>query len=227
VGEDEGVQRPWVVASAAVSLDGFLDDAGPARLLLSNAADFDRVDAVRASVDAILVGAGTVRADDPRLLVRSPQRRAERRAQGRPESPVKVSLTAGGGLDPAARFFTEGTGDKLVYAATGACGTLRRTLEGRATVVEAGDPVDLPMVLHDLARRGVHRLLVEGGGAVHTAFLAQGLVDELHLAVAPVLLGAAGGRRFLDPVALRARLHLEDVTRLDDVAVLRYTVTHG
>ncbi|MFD0884067.1 RibD family protein, partial [Streptosporangium algeriense] len=63
--------RPFVLSSVAVSLDGYIDDATSERLLLSNDEDFDRVDAVRATCDAILVGAGTVRADDPRLMVRA------------------------------------------------------------------------------------------------------------------------------------------------------------
>ena len=98
--------RPHVLASCAVSLDGFLDDATPERLILSGPADLDRVDAERARVDAILVGAGTVRADDPRLLVRSPRRRADRVACGQPPSPLRVVLSSKP-LDPAARVLTE------------------------------------------------------------------------------------------------------------------------
>ncbi|MGW3810445.1 RibD family protein, partial [Micromonospora sp. NPDC005113] len=75
--------RPYVLLSCATSIDGYIDDASDQRLLLSNADDLDRVDAVRASCDAILVGAGTVRRDDPRLLVRAAERRAERVAGGR------------------------------------------------------------------------------------------------------------------------------------------------
>ena len=70
--------------SCCVSIDGYIGNAG-SRLLLSNDADFDRVDAVRASCDAILVGAETVRIDNPRLLVRSQARREERAARGPPE----------------------------------------------------------------------------------------------------------------------------------------------
>jgi 5-amino-6-(5-phosphoribosylamino)uracil reductase len=99
-------QRPYVLLSAAVSADGYIDDAAPDRLVLSDAADLDRVDEVRAGVDAILVGAGTIRADNPRLLVRSAARRAARAAAGQPASPARVTLTSRGGLDPAARFFT-------------------------------------------------------------------------------------------------------------------------
>lgn len=76
------MDRPYVVLSAAVSLDGFLDDASERRLLLSNEEDFDRVDEVRAGVDAILVGAGTIHADDPKLLVRSPSGEARARHEG-------------------------------------------------------------------------------------------------------------------------------------------------
>ena len=77
-----------------MSIDGYLDSATVNRLPISNAADFDRVDAVRATCDAILVGAATVRNDNPRLLVRSPARREERLARGLLPSPIKVTVTA-------------------------------------------------------------------------------------------------------------------------------------
>src|SRR5581483_9961470 len=97
-------ERPYVLASAACSLDGYLDDASGERLMLSGEADLDRVDEVRAGVDAILVGAGTVRADNPRLLVRSEQRRRARRERGEPANPAKVVISSAGELDPGAAF---------------------------------------------------------------------------------------------------------------------------
>src|SRR5580693_3236663 len=102
--------RPYVLLSAAMSADGYIDDASPRRLVLSGPEDLDRVDEVRAGCDAILVGAGTIRADDPRLLVRSAARRAARTARGLPSTPLRVTLTSGGDLDPAARFFTAAPG---------------------------------------------------------------------------------------------------------------------
>ena len=72
--------RPYILLSCGMSIDGYLGSASPRRLELSNNADFDRVDSVRASCDAILVGAATVRSDNPRLLVRSRTRRAARTA---------------------------------------------------------------------------------------------------------------------------------------------------
>ena len=73
--------RPYVLLSCAVTMDGYIDDTTDERLLLSNDADFDRVDAVRATCDAILIGANTIRRDNPRLVVRSQARRAERAAR--------------------------------------------------------------------------------------------------------------------------------------------------
>ncbi len=113
-------QRPYVLLSVATSVDGCIDDASGTRLILSNEADLDRVDEVRAGSDAILVGAGTIRRDNPALLVRSEARRSGRVARGLPASPARVCLTAGGDLDPSARFFTAGGGDRLVYVPAGA-----------------------------------------------------------------------------------------------------------
>ena len=97
--------RPYVLISCAMSVDGRIDDTGPARLMLSGPEDLERVDELRASADAILVGANTVRRDNPRLLIRSPRLRAARVAAGRPEHPLRVTVTTTGDLDPAARFF--------------------------------------------------------------------------------------------------------------------------
>lgn len=221
------VDRPFILLSAAMSLDGFLDDAGDARLMLSNDADLDRVDSVRAGCDAILVGANTIRRDDPRLLVRSADRRAERVARGLPETPVKVTLAASGGLDPAARFFTTGDGLKLVYSSTGASAVLAEKLAGVATVVDVGDPIDLTAMLADLSARGVRRLMVEGGSTMHTQFLTAGLADELHIVIAPFFVGDHNGTRFVSdgvfPQSPNRPMTLAEVRQLDDVVLLRYT----
>src|SRR5689334_13228493 len=107
--------RPYTLLSCGMSIDGYLGSPAPRRLELSNDADFDRVDAVRASCDAIMVGAATVRIDNPRLLVRSRERRQERTARGLPSSPMKVTVSERLELDPRADFFTTGDIEKLVY----------------------------------------------------------------------------------------------------------------
>ena len=183
--------RPYVILSCATSADGYLDDASPRRLILSGPADLDRVDEVRAGCDAIMVGAQTIRKDNPRLLIRDPRRRARRVARGLPEHPARVTLTATGDLDPQARFFAPGA-LRLVYCTTPALGRARARLgegEDSAVLIDAGDPLSLDLVLTDLAERGVLRLMVEGGAQLLGAFLARDLADELNLAVAPFFVG--------------------------------------
>ncbi|MBV6701135.1 RibD family protein [Kitasatospora aureofaciens] len=217
--------RPFVLLSAAMSLDGHLDDASPERLLLSNAADFDRVDEERAAADAILIGGNTLRTDNPRLLVNDPARRAARVAAGRAAYPLKVTLSASGTLDPGLRFWHTG-GGKLAYTTAAGAAVLRPALDGLADVVALGGSVDLGAVLDDLGARGVRRLMVEGGGSVHTQFLAQGLADELQLAMAPLLVGQTEAPRFVHPAAFPGgparRMRLLEARTVGDVVLLRY-----
>jgi 5-amino-6-(5-phosphoribosylamino)uracil reductase len=218
--------RPYVLLSVAASVDGYIDDNTDQRLLLSNDEDFDRVDEVRSGVDAILVGANTIRRDNPRLLVRSQERRDRRLAAGRSESPIKVTITASGDLDPNAKFFTAGDVDKVVFAPSTAVAKTIEAVGGVSDVVDAGDPVNLETVLTNLARRGVRRLMVEGGGTMHTQFLSAAFVDELHLVIAPFFVGDNTAPRFvgdaLFPQNPSNRMDLTEVKQIGDVVLLRY-----
>ncbi|HEY6422776.1 MAG TPA: dihydrofolate reductase family protein [Pseudonocardiaceae bacterium] len=218
--------RPHVLLSVATSLDGYIDDMDGARLMLSNEEDFDRVDEVRASVDAILVGANTIRRDNPRLLIRSVQRQERRVRQGLAPHPMKVTLTGRGELDVRARFFSCGKSEKLVYTRDPVVPALCEALGEAATVVEAGEPIDLALVLDDLGERKVERLMVEGGGTVHTQFLSAGLVDEIHLVIAPFFIGTAGAPRFVRPGRFPQNaeypMTLAETRQIGDLVLLRY-----
>ena len=221
-------ERPYVLLSVAMSVDGCIDDATDARLILSNDADLDRVDEVRAGSDAILVGAGTIRRDNPALLVRSSARRSARVARGLPASPARVTVTASGDLDPAARFFTAGEGARLIYVPDAEQdriqGQLAQTADAAAgiEVIGAGDPLSIRAVLADLADRGVRRLMVEGGGTVLAQFLAEGLADELDLVVAPVFVGDPAAPRLTGSAGTGKRMHLAEARLIGDVVLLRY-----
>jgi 5-amino-6-(5-phosphoribosylamino)uracil reductase len=212
-----------------MSIDGYLATATEKRLLLSNDADFDRVDAVRAASDAILVGAATVRKDNPRLLVRTKARRDERIARGLTPSPIKVTVTRQAQLDECANFFAAGDNEKLVYCASGALALARKRFGHVSTVVDGGRQVDMHEVTEDLYARGVQRLMVEGGGAVHTQFLTENLVDELHLVVAPFFVGDSRARRFVGdgrfPWNPDRRATLAEVRQIGDVVLLRYALS--
>lgn len=218
--------RPYTLLSCGISIDGYLDSATEKRLLLSNDADLDRVDAVRAACDAILVGAATVRNDNPRLLVRTQSRQDERVARGLRPSPLKVTVTGRAQLDPCADFFATGDTEKLVYCASATVAEARDRLGPVATVVDGGKSVDMQRLSEDLYARGVRRLMVEGGGMVHTQFLTADLADELHLVVAPFFVGDSRARRFVSdgrfPWNPGRRATLAEVRRIDDVVLLRY-----
>jgi riboflavin biosynthesis pyrimidine reductase/pyrimidine deaminase RibD-like protein len=191
--------RPYVLVSCATSADGYLDDASPERLILSGPADLDRVDELRAGCDAILVGAGTIRKDNPRLLIRDPRRRATRVARGLPEHPLRITLTARGNLELP-----------------------------RPYVVFQGADLSLPAILQSLSERAVRRLLVEGGASVLGQFLAQDLVNELHLAVAPFFIADPGAPRLnLPAVPPSGRMTLAETRRVDDLVLHRYLLGPG
>jgi len=250
-------ERPYVLLSAAMSADGYIDDASSTRLVLSDETDLDRVDELRAASDAILVGAQTVRADNPRLLIRSPARRQRRLDVGRAASPRRVTITRSGALDPQARFFAAVPdrplvqpdlpllrpdrppefGDRaiypehpLVYTAPAVAGGLAARLSTAAVVVpvpvsghaDGAPDLDLSWILADLARRGIARLMVEGGARVLAQFLSAGLADEFLLAIAPVLVADARAPRLLAGASPIGRMALTGVTMAGDMAVLHY-----
>lgn len=221
--------RPYVLLSVAASVDGYIDDTTDERLLVSNDADFDRVDQVRAESDAILIGAETLRRDNPRLLVKSEARRQARIDAGKPPNLLKVTVTRTGDIDPAARMFHHGieAGPPVVYTTVAGAEKIAGTLDGIADVVPVPDDVNFwEAVLDDLGDRGIVRLMIEGGSHIHTVILSAGLADELHYAVGPMVVGDPGAPRFLNagsyPGGSTRRMHLVDVTQIGDVALLRY-----
>lgn len=219
--------RPYVVLSCAMSIDGSIDDTTPDSLLLSNAEDFDRVDAVRAASDAILIGATTLRRDNPRLLVNSAERRAQREGRGLPAYPLKVTVTASGDLSPDLKFWHHG-GAKVVYCPDAAQARLIDRLGDLADIVALGAALDLGVMFDDLGQRGIHRLMVEGGSEIHTQFLTHDLADELHLAIAPFFVGDPAAPRFVRPGSFANgpanRMALVEARTIGDVALLRYAL---
>ena len=179
-------KRPFVTLKAAVSLDGKLAARSRDSRWISSSAAREYTRLLREDHDAVLIGIGTLTADDPLLTVRHPFRK------GKPV--VRIILDSKLRFPPSARILsTLAEGPVLVIAGEGAprrkADLLRR--KGVEVVVlpaPQGRP-DLDAVLGELARRDLAALLVEGGRDIHTAFLEQGLADKMLLVVAPLLLG--------------------------------------
>lgn len=202
---DSGGLRAGFVLSA----DGGAAVGGGSRGLQSPA-DQAVFAALRAVSDAVIVGAGTARAEGYRPIRVRPEGRQWRAAQGRAASPTLVLVSRSLELDPDDVCFT---GPAVVVTCAAADAGRRAALEAVTDVVVAGaDDVDLPAAVRMLRERGLRRLLCEGGPTLLTALLLAGLVDELCLTTAPVLLGSAPTlltQALPAPVGLRL-LHLVD-----------------
>jgi 5-amino-6-(5-phosphoribosylamino)uracil reductase len=177
---------------------------------------------LRADCDAILVGAGTVRRDAPRLTVRYPDLLDRRRAAGQPDQPLKVTVTRTGDLDPASAFFTQG-GDRVVLCPETVLAATRARLGAVATVLGLDGP-DSRSILDRLSALGVRRLLVEGGTQMLTRFLADGTFHHLRLAVAPFLIGQGTAPRLAGagpfPFGPAHRLHIRATRILGNICVI-------
>jgi diaminohydroxyphosphoribosylaminopyrimidine deaminase/5-amino-6-(5-phosphoribosylamino)uracil reductase len=202
-------QRPHVTLKAGASLDGRIAARGGRSRWVTSPEARKRGRDLRRQVDAVIVGGGTARADDPRLSARADGLACRRQ-------PLRVILAGRRSLQPGARLLQDGRGPVVIYAVPGS-GEERRVLEqAGAEVVEVpgtrGWP-DVRRVLADLAGRGLNSVLVEGGGEVAWSFLRCRLVDRLIWFLSPLILGGGGVPVVGGPgvPAPAAGIRLEDV----------------
>ncbi|MDE5729983.1 MAG: dihydrofolate reductase family protein, partial [Alistipes sp.] len=171
-----------VIVSVALSADGCLDDCTSRRLILSTPEDWTEVHRLRAGCDAVLVGAETVRRDNPSLLTSDEALRRLRLGQGLGANPLKVTLSRSCRLPADSRFFG-GDAEKIVFTQ----GEASEALRSVATVIRSDEEISAALIVTELEKRGVKRLLVEGGVQVLRMFFAENMVDEFRLAVNPAV----------------------------------------
>jgi len=196
---------------------------------LSDEADLDEVDMIRTQCDAILVGAKTVRGDNPNLTIKSEANRKYREQLGKPIDPVKVTISKTCDFDPASNYFNTGESEKMIFTTDLASFENIRRLEGRATVISAGkNMVDLKPMVEILYKRGVRTLLVEGGGITNFEFINAGIVDEIRMAIAPLIIGGSLSPTVVDGLGFDINhfinLELIEVRKSGQMAIIRYKV---
>ena len=189
------MSEPDITLSCCVSADGFLDSTAPERAVLSSPEDLEAVLDLRARSDMIVIGAQTLRRDDPSLATRGARHVSRRARDGRDPDPVKLVLTRGGPVPADRAFFRDGSAETIVLSAT--------PVEAPGTVVTfEGDPVDA--VLGLARERGLRDILVEGGAQVLNLFRPR--ARWWRLAVSDTVLGAAGHAHLLDPLDIEGTL---------------------
>ncbi|MCU4718309.1 2,5-diamino-6-(ribosylamino)-4(3H)-pyrimidinone 5'-phosphate reductase [Halapricum hydrolyticum] len=217
-----------VIVNAATSVDGKLSTRRREQVAISGPADFDRVDALRADSDAVMVGVGTVLADDPSLTVDDPERIDARTGRGDPPQPARVIVDSRLRTPTDATVYDDAAETVFLVseAATDEAVADARTRD--AVVISAGDDrVDLSAALDRLETHGIEQLMVEGGGELVFSLFDAGLVDELSVFVGSMVIGGRDAPTLADGdgfVETFPDLRLGDVERIDDGVLLRYTV---
>jgi 2,5-diamino-6-(ribosylamino)-4(3H)-pyrimidinone 5'-phosphate reductase len=220
-----------VTVNAAISADGKLSSREREQITISGPDDFDRVDALRAESDAVMVGVGTVLADDPSLTIDSAERIEERRDRDQPPHPARVVADSRIRTPPDASVLDETADSFLLVSDAAPTDFLAQMEENGATVISTGENrVDLSAALAQLESHGIDRLMVEGGGEIIYSLFEAELVDRLSVFVGPLVIGGreaptlADGEGFVEEFP---ELELDGVERTDDGVVLEYDVLNS
>lgn len=216
-----------VSVNAAVSVDGKLSSRRREQIAISGENDFSRVDRLRAEVDAVAVGVGTVLADDPTLLRHDEAHRESVRGPDS-TSPARIVVDSTCRTPPDASILS-GTRDTYVLTSERAPESRRAALQdaGATLIVSGAERVNLPEAFAALESHGVERLLVEGGGELIFSLFEAELVDELTVYVGSVVIGGRDAPTLADGdgfVANFPELELSDTERIDSGVVLSWNV---
>jgi 2,5-diamino-6-(ribosylamino)-4(3H)-pyrimidinone 5'-phosphate reductase len=215
------VNKPYIIINCACSADGKLATIERKQTRISSPEDIKRVQMLRNSVDAILVGIGTIKADDPHLTVKRGYLGKKRRVQ----DPIRIVVDSKGRIPNRARVL-DGKARTIIAVATKPKKKIRNV---EVLVCGRKGKVDLRKLMNELTKRGIRKLLVEGGGDVIWSILSAGLADELRIFVGNVVFGGKDSPTVADGEGARSakeaiKLRLKRVKRMDGGTLLEYLV---
>jgi len=202
--------RPFVFVNVAASLDGKISDESRKQLRISCQKDLERVDKLRAESDAIMVGIGTVLADDPSLTVKNPELKKLRIKEGKSGNPIRVVVDSKCRIPINAKILNGKAKTVVAVSRRADKGKIEelRKKENVEVVVFGEKRVNLSGLLKHLYKVGVRKLMVEGGGTLINSLISEKLVDEIYIYYGSMLIGGktsptiVDGQSFSKPVEL-------------------------
>jgi len=221
------MERPFVYINSAMSVDGKISSIDRKQVRISSPEDFVRVKSLRAESDAIMVGIGTVLADDPGLRIKSSELRTTRTERGLPENPLRVVVDSRARIPLEAKVLGEGC---LLAVSKAAPPERVEALKDKCEIVVLGaDRVDLDVLFKVLLRKGVKRLMVEGGATLNWALIEAGLVDEISVYVGPMIIGGEVAPTLVDGAGFcenYPQIQLISVESMGGGVLLKWRILH-
>ncbi len=221
-------RRPFVFINTAMSADGKIATIERKQTRISGNLDFDRMDELRATSDAIMVGIGTVLSDNPSLTLKSAARREKRRALGLEENPVRIVVDSSARTPIGADIIKKGAGRKIIAVSKSAPMEKIKELSKAAEIIVAGEKtIGLEKLLIELKSSGISRLMVEGGATLNWGLISEGLVDEIYTFIGNIIIGGRSAPTLVDGEGCTdgfCRLSLISCEKLEDGVLLRWKV---
>jgi len=217
------LKRPFVFINSAMSADGKISSIEHRQVRISGKTDLARVDSLRADSDAIMVGVGTVLADDPGLRIKSKDLRRARTEKGLTENPLRIVADSWAKTPLSAKIL--GDGCLLAVTKSAAQERLEELKQGCEIIVCGKERVDLVELFSSLAERGVERVMVEGGATLNWSLFNLGLVDEIYVYVGAMIIGGEMAPTLVDGMGFCMdfpKLKLCSVQQLDEGVLLKW-----
>lgn len=220
--------RPYTFINAAMSADGKISTIKRKQVRISGVNDFDRVDRLRTNADAVMVGIGTILADDPSLTVKSRDLRRNRKERNGCENPVRIVVDSMARTPLDADIFKKGDSEKIIAVSETAPVDKIEKLSKKARIIITGrDRVDLVELMSVLSELGINTLMVEGGATLNWSLISQGLVDEVLTYIGALFLGGRNAPTLVDGAGFidytdAARLKLVSMEQMDNGVLIRW-----
>jgi 2,5-diamino-6-(ribosylamino)-4(3H)-pyrimidinone 5'-phosphate reductase len=223
------MERPFVFINSAMSADGKISTKERKQVRISGQVDFERMDRLRAGSDAVMVGIGTVLADDPSLTVKSSELREERTKAGKDENPARIIVDSKARTPVDADIFKKGKGKRIIIVSESAPEDKVTFLKEQATIIVAGkEKADLKKAMSEIKAQGIERLMVEGGATLNWGMVSSGLVDEIYTFVGNLIIGGKAAPTFTDGEGFTEKeiqkLKLIDAEKMEEGVLLKWKV---